>query len=547
MALLRTRLRLWGAGAVCLAGLAALLAPVSHGSAGWTLRVATAVYFTAGACPLASPTCTSLDPARSVLSPFGNLAAQDLCATLYRYPDLGGRRGEKLEPEVAARPPRVSDHGRVYTFILRKGFRFNTGARVRAANFAAAINRDLNPQINSPAVPYLSDVVGVAGVIGGGATKAAGVTARGMKLTIRLTHRPSDLLPRLTMRPFCAIPTNTPVDPQVPIPSAGPYYVSHLDKNALVLGRNPSYGGNRLRGPAKIVWKLNQPFDSILGEVVRGDADDGIISPLATSQAAKAYPSQFHLAPGGTGVACLALNTSRPLFRNNPQLRRAVNYALNRRALAHEWFGFVSGPTDQYLPSGMPGFRDKRIYPTFPKLRKAKALAKGHLRGGTAIMYASNPSSTALARAQIVKEDLSKIGLNVQISSTGIRGSAGNRDEPFDIVDSGCPFPAPYLDPYPLLNLGFDGSRIQQNNNSDVSYFDNPRFNRLLEQAGSLQGRARYRAYAKIDDELASKAAPAVAYANFDYWAFVSKRIGCVRLNPLTGLVYGALCLKHSG
>ena len=56
--------------------------------------------------------------------------------------------------------PRVSQDGKTYTFRIRPGFRFNTGARVRAANFAWAINRDLSPRMGSPAAAYLTDIVG---------------------------------------------------------------------------------------------------------------------------------------------------------------------------------------------------------------------------------------------------------------------------------------------------------------------------------------------------------------------------------------------------
>ena len=41
------------------------------------------------------------------------------------------------------------------------------------------------------------------------------------------------------------------------------------------------------------------------------------------------------------------LNTSRPLFRNNPALRRAVNFAVDRSALAREHGGsLVVTPTN---------------------------------------------------------------------------------------------------------------------------------------------------------------------------------------------------------
>jgi peptide/nickel transport system substrate-binding protein len=517
-------------------GGAAAFASGGSGTTGWTLRVSVGSGFTA------------LDPAAYPGTAFTPIEWA-LCANLYNYPDQGGSRGGRLEPEVAAGPPLVSRNGRSYTFTIRRGFRFDNGAPVGAANFAAAINRDLNPRLRSPAADFLRDVVGAQRVIGGTAVTASGVRTRGDRLSITLTRRAPDLVARLAMSYFCAIPTGTAADPKGVTPaSAGPYYVAHLDQKTLVMKRNKFYGGHRPRNPAKIVWSLYQPFDSIALEVERGNADYGLISPAATSVVAKQYPSQFHVGPG-MGVLCLALNNSRPLFHDNPQLRKAVNYAIDRRALAAQFGYFVSRRlTDQYLPPAIRGFRDAHIYPlSRPNFKKARALAKGHTGTGQAIMYIRNASTTALDRAQIVQYDLKQIGISVEIRQQTPQHNPANANEPFDIVDSGCYFPSPYLDPYPLLNLSFDGNLIRPAGNTNFAYFDNRRFNKRLEAAAKLRGAKRYRTYGKLDVDLARQAAPAAAYALFQYTAFVSKRVGCVKLNPINGFSFGAVCLKRRG
>ena len=86
----------------------------------------------------------------------------------------------------------------------------------------------------------------------------------------------------------------------------------------------------------------------------------------------------------------LAMNTDGPLFRNNPKLRQAVNFALDRTAMLQsfgpDWSGSV---TDGYLPPGLPGYLDAHPYPVeSPDLAKAQALARGHTRSGKAVMYA---------------------------------------------------------------------------------------------------------------------------------------------------------------
>ena len=84
------------------------------------------------------------------------------------------------------------------------------------------------------------------------------------------------------------------------------------------------------------------------------------------------------------------MNTERPLFKNNPKLRQAVNFALDRTAMLRTFPAARRGSrTDSYLPPGMPGYVDVHPYPLeHPDLAKAQALAErahekrqgGHVR-----------------------------------------------------------------------------------------------------------------------------------------------------------------------
>src|SRR5262249_52323061 len=150
----------------------------------------------------------------------------------------------------------------------------------------------------------------------------------------------------------------------------------------------------------------------------------------------------------GYQVLCLALNTSRPLFADNPQLRRAVNYAIDRHALALAFGSFVGSRTDQFLPSTMPGVMPERLYPRYgPDLPRARKLARGHTRDGTAVMYIRSPAPSAYARAQIVQFDLKQIGINVLVQPWAQDQAQvlSTRGAPFDIADRGCGDIAPYF------------------------------------------------------------------------------------------------------
>jgi ABC-type oligopeptide transport system substrate-binding subunit len=230
------------------------------------------------------------------------------------------------------------------------------------------------------------------------------------------------------------------------------------------------------------------------------------------------------------------LNTSRPLFKDNVALRRALNFAVDRKALTKENPPHLATVTDQYLPTALAGFRDARIYPLDgPDLRRARALAEGRTRSGKAILYTcSRPD--CVAPAQILQRNLGAIGITVEIRKLPTQvffDKIFRPSEPFDIawVGWGDTEAAAYLSGL------FDGRR-----GINLSRFDDPAYDRLFDRASQLPDAARYRAFGDLDVRLARDAAPAIGYATLNAWAFVSARTGCVVMNPFLDLT--AVCLK---
>ena len=263
------------------------------------------------------------------------------------------------------------------------------------------------------------------------------------------------------------------------------------------------------------------------------------------AEAARAGRQRYFAGPI-LGITFLALNTSRPLFAD-VNLRKAVNYAIDRPALARQQQGPFAGfgePTDQYLPPGIPGFKDVRIYPLDgPDVATAKRLAAG--RGGRAILYGCNMAPCP-RQAQIVKANLAAIGVDVEVRHFPhgvLFAKVGTKGEPFDIALTG--WAADYPDPFNFLNNLLDGTRIRASGNSNMAYFDDPTQNRRLKAAAKLAGLERYRAYGELDVDLARNAAPLVAIANLASRDFFSARMGCQLHHPVYGIDLAALCLKR--
>lgn len=491
----------------------------------------------------------SMDPA--LANTQASWALLDLtCARLMTYPDKPAPQAFRLVPEVAAAPPKVSRDGKTYTFTLKRSFRFSDGKPVDARAFARGINRTLAPDLRSLGTRYMEDIVGARAVQAGRATNARGVIARGYRLVIRLERPLGDFPARTSMPFFCAVPPNLPADPEGrgAFPGSGPYYVSEYRPGQRVtIRRNRYYRGTRPHHVDGFSADLTASSpQEVLDRVEDGRADWGIIPPplyFAPERGlVRKYginKTQFHVRPGFT-LRAFMLNTSSPLLRGNLPLRKAVNYAIDRPSFAGT--DPAARLTDQFLAPQLPGFRDAKVYPLRgPDLRKARALARGHLRSGKATVYVADLPLT-IGLGQVLKKNLEQIGLDVQVKpipQPAYQARITTPGEPFDIAFFITPS-VDYYDPYAFLNLYFESRFIGRTNSSNLH---SANYDRRLRAASGLRGKARTQAYARLDGDLMREVAPVIPLAYISEPALVSKRVGCVLLRPALDLA--AACLKQ--
>jgi ABC-type transport system substrate-binding protein len=343
-----------------------------------------------------------------------------------------------------------------------------------------------------------------------------------------------------------------PIDPKGvrTFPSAGPYYVSsYAPGQGVVLARNPNYHGSRPHRFARIEFAVGVSAARAVADVKSGVSDDAslygsfatnaqpVVSQLAArygpeSRAAARGAQQYFVHPQ-LGLDYFVLNTHRPLFASS-RMREAVNFAVNRRALAQSILPFADHPTDHYLPPGMPGYSQGQVYPLTGDPAKAKALAGG-VRG-TAVLYTC-AFQLCVQQAQVLKHELRAIGLRVEVRSFSLLTMfkrIGRPGEPFDLAFYG--WLADYPDPGAML-----GDMLE--NSPTEPPFDDPAFQRRLAAAGQLSGPQRFLAYGKLDLDLARNAAPLLAYGNPVAADFFSARIGCQSAG-VYGMDFAALCIK---
>jgi len=477
------------------------------------------------------------------------------CAKLYNYPDKAAPEGANVIPEVATGFPKVSRDGKTNTIRLRDTYRFHTGARITAANFVAAFNRDANPKLESPATTFLHEIVGADAVIGDNAQTISGVRALGRyALELRTTRPLPDLVSRLTMPFFCPIATSTPLR-EIDNPlGSGPYYVaSRIPNREVVLERNRFYRGRRPANVDRAVWTMGVLAGACREAVERNELDycGGTGIPSAdNAEVAARYGinkkgGQFFFS-ATPNTDRFTFNHDRPAFKGVGQipLKQAINWAIDRPALVRA-SGFLGGRrTDQILPPGMG--RDASIYPlggvTERSLAKARALfAKAKSRPKRLVLYASNLGGD---RARIFQYNLKRLGIDVDIQYFAIDALAqkvATRGEPFDVALVG--WSIDYPDPAVFFSW-LNGNSIRPTGNTNFGYFDRPKYNRAIERIGRLPVEVRRGAWANLDLEMTRDDPPYAAYMNPSRRDFISKSFGCYVFHPAYMLDVAAACKK---
>jgi peptide/nickel transport system substrate-binding protein len=456
---------------------------------------------------------------------------------LVGFEEKTGAAGAQLTPQAATSFPTVSKDGKTYTFHIRPGLKFSDGSAVTAASFQRSWERILSPKMGSPLGVNLSlqdDVVGAKAFLDGKAAKISGISAKGLTLTFHLTSPNATFVSILSMQWFTAVPANLPYSSTGlnTYPAAGPYYIASRNPGrSTVLKRNPNYKGNRPANPDQIVFTPNVNRDQSLLQVKAGQADMDIEGLPATATAS--LGQQFGVNKGRFYVgstSCvnyMAMNNARAPF-NNVNLRKSVEYAIDRPAQVRLLGAYAGKRTAQLLVPGIPGYKPYHAYPlSGADIAKAKQLGGAAIDSAPTLNIVHTTSTASTNRAQVAEFNLKQVGFKVNdlpTPATNYYQVIQTKGTTYNFVTNGgwC---ADYFDPFDYLNVLFDGRKIQAANNNNYAYFNNASFNKGLDHAASLSGAARSAAYAQLDKDLITKYAPVVPYLlpTNDY--FVASRV----------------------
>ena len=161
-------------------------------------------------------------------------------------------------------------------------------------------------------------------------------------------------------------------------------------------------------------------------------------------------------------------------------------------------------------------------------------------------MYAA-PQGMVLGVPQSVRAALAKIGIDVEIklySRPVIEARLATAGEPWDVAVTARQTRADDVRyPDPIWYLRVIHGDWQPPHGDNVSRVDVTRVDRRLNAANRLQGRARLRAFARLDAEVMRTYAPIVPLYQQGRNFFAGRGVGCFRF--VLGLLdYGAVCRR---
>nr|OYN50559.1 glutathione ABC transporter substrate-binding protein GsiB [Pectobacterium carotovorum] len=362
----------------------------------------------------ASPVWAAKDAVIAVGSTFTSLDPYDANDSLSQtvaksfYQGLFGFDKEMKLVNVLADSYDVSPDGLTYTVKLHPGVKFHDGTAFNAAAVKVNLDRASNPDNR--------------------------LKRYNLFKMIDNTEVVDDLTVKITLKtPFSAFVNNLAHPAAVMIsPAALKQYGKDIGFHPVGTGpyRFVTWNQTDFVKVEKFngYWKAGLPkLDSITWRPVVDNNTRAAL--LQTGEAQFAYPIPFEQAKVLEKNDKLALVASPSILHryismnvtqkpfDNPKVREALNYAINKEALIKVAFSGYATPAEGPLPSSIDYSVKYHPWPYDPA--KARELLKeaGYPNGFTTTLWSSHNHSTAQKVLQFTQQQLAQVGVKVQVTA----------------------------------------------------------------------------------------------------------------------------------
>jgi peptide/nickel transport system substrate-binding protein len=406
---------------------------------------------------------------------------------------------------------------------------------------------------------YTGNIVGAEDYQKAGKAQAdiSGITADDAtrKITIKLVQ-PSGQFPFILAMDFAGlVPGDTPFENETktPPPGVGPFKITSVQTGrSFVMERNENYP--EIEGlPAakldKITINVVTNDTRAITDVLQNKADYFEEPPASDALREFRQQAPDRYRPEVTNSTYYFFLNDRVKPFDNPQVRQAVNYAVDKRALVR-LFGGLMEPDCNFLPPGMQGYQKVDPCPygdpkAAPDVNKAKQLIQQAGAAGKSVTVYGNDEDQSRQVTEYLADVLSQIGLKPQlriVNGDVYFQTIGNQN-----TKAGAGFANWFQDyphPYNFMFL-IDGKSIQNTNNQNFGNVDDQQINSMLAEANKKDISEAAPQYAAVDKKLVTDG-DVVAYGHRVLPFIMSDKMDfqSALFHPVLQAVYSTFALK---
>jgi len=375
-----------------------------------TWRVIAGVLFTLAV----APAFAAKDVVVAVGSNFTTLDPYDANDTLSQavaksfYQGLFGLDKDMRLVNVLAQGYRVSADGLVYTIALRQGVKFHDGTDFNAAAVKANLDRASNPDHSLKRYNLYKNI-----------EKTEVVDPATVKITLKqpfsafiniLAHPATVMISPAALEKYGAEIGFHPV-------GTGPYELVNWNQTDFVkVKKFPGYWQQGLPKLDSITWRPVVDNNTRAAMLQTGEAQFAFPIPYEQAEVLKRNDKLELVASPSIMQRYISMNVTQKPF-DNPKVREAINYAINRPALVKVAFAGFATPATGIVPPTIAYAQAYQPWPYDPQ--KARDLLKeaGYPHGFSTTLWSSHNHSTAQKVLQFTQQQLALVGVKVQVTA----------------------------------------------------------------------------------------------------------------------------------
>jgi len=443
----------------------------------------------------------SLDPALSTDVPTGRAVAYVFDGLTRFTPDA------KVVPGLA-RSWDVSADGITYTFHLRSGVKFHDGRPFTANNVVASFQRVLDPATKGGRGWPLYPIKGAEDYAASKAKTISGMAAPNDSTVVITLKEPFSIFPKLLAMPVTSvIPGNPSADfGQKPI-GTGPWkFVEWRHDDYLRFAKNPDYFDGAPKTDS-LMARIIPEMSTATAEFEAGNVDV-LNVPDEAGKSWQADPGKKKLLSSAPALRFwyVAINTTRgPL--SDVRVRQALNYAVDVNTMLSQVMAGRGSVANGVIPPTLGGAEPSRKgYPHDVNKAKQLLAAAGHPNGIDVELWSATTDQSPRV-AQTIQANLAEAGIRakiVQRDASSMREAARKGQTDLALKEWWADYPDAENFLYPLLhskNKGVGGN---------VSFYSNPHFDALVDQAHHEQDESKRNSLYTQADQIEFNDAPMI-------------------------------------